>query len=375
MNDQQLAQLLGIGSPWREAMIAVPRARFVPARGLASPEHGIPYPIDRDARPEQWHTAVYSDASIITQRADGAAAPDDTAAGPASSSISAPGIAFSFLQLLGPAEGDRVLEIGTGTGYTAALLSHLLSAENVTTLEVDPALAAQAEANLKAVGLTPHVIAGDGADGYPPDAPYDRVHVTCAVASIAYTWVEQARPGAVIVAPWQPQIGHGHKTRLTVTDSGTAHGRFHGPSGYMMLRNHRAELAWRPHHQQDAVTSTTRLDLRRIQHAGPGLNLAVTARAPGLGFFVEEDPGDGSVSLLCYEIGNPAGPWAACDYQPGHATHPVTQHGPRRLWDELEDTFTWWTRNDSPAPGRYGLTVAASGEEPWLDQPSHIITP
>lgn len=70
--------------------------------------------------------------------------------------------------------------------------------------------------NLKAVGHAPRLVVGDGADGFPQGAPYDRVHATCAVAEIPYAWVEQTRPGGVIVAPWQPGRGHGLKVRLTV---------------------------------------------------------------------------------------------------------------------------------------------------------------
>jgi protein-L-isoaspartate O-methyltransferase len=91
----------------------------------------------------------------------------------------------------------RVLEIGTGTGYNAALLAHRLSAENIVSVEVDPAVAEHARRVLAAAGfgaLT--VVSADGAEGYLPRAPYDRVSSTVATAEVPYAWVAQTCPGA-----------------------------------------------------------------------------------------------------------------------------------------------------------------------------------
>lgn len=128
MSDEDLADLLGITGWRREAMLQVQREKFVPAVGLACPEGGMPYPVDRQERPDEWIRAVYSDTSIITQRDDGNGDLLDINTGLASSSISAPGIALSFLELLQPRDHDQVLEIGTGTGYTAAVLAARLGA-------------------------------------------------------------------------------------------------------------------------------------------------------------------------------------------------------------------------------------------------------
>lgn len=101
MSDEKLADLLRL-TDWRDAMLGVSREVFVPLTGMACPEGGAPYSIDRKARPDEWRRAVYSDASIITQRDDGDGDPLDISTGLASSSISAPGIAFEFLSLLEP---------------------------------------------------------------------------------------------------------------------------------------------------------------------------------------------------------------------------------------------------------------------------------
>jgi protein-L-isoaspartate(D-aspartate) O-methyltransferase len=371
MTNQELADLLGLAE-WREPMLRVPREAFVPPTGLACPESGNPYPIDRQARPDEWQNAVYSDAAVITQRADGQGDPADDSTGAASSSLSAPGVAFQFLALLSPvAAGDRVLDIGTGTGYTSAVLAARAGEENVTTVEVDPEVSAQAATNLKAAGFAPHIVVGDGADGCRERAPFDRVHATCGVARIPYAWVEQTRHGGVIVAPWQPGRGYGFQIRLTRSGR-TGFGRFHGRCGYMMLRSQRADVSWRAHHTDQADFTTTTVDPRVVDRAGDGLTLLAAAVAPGVGTFRDADE-DGSFSLLLFEVGHPEGSWAACDYEPGKDRYEVTQYGDRRLWDEYCSAWLRWQALGRPATERFGLTVTAQGQQLWIDEPQWII--
>ena len=313
--------------------------------------------ISRQADREEWWSAVYSDGSIITQRDDGAG-DADSGRGTPTSSLSAPGVVAEFLELLDVRPRHRVLEIGTGTGWTAALLGRM--GADVTTVEIDPVIAEQAAVNLKAVGATARLMVGDGAAGEPRGMPYDRVHSTCAVARVPYAWVEQTRPGGVIVTPWQPVPGYGWKLRLTVEGS-RAVGRFHGPAGYMMLRAQRTAARWNPHHAAGAVTSRTRLDPRAITRNGPGTILAIIVRCPGVGLFpVDND--DGSFSLLLFEAGDPEGAWASCDWDPGSAEYEVTQYGERTLWDEVEAAFRWWVAAGSPGEERFRVTVDARGE-------------
>lgn len=340
-------------------MQAVPRHLFASGLGWLSPGRGAGpgRAIDRRTGPGQWWSAVYSDGSIITQRGEGAVAADSGQGAP-TSSLSAPGVVAEFLELLAVRPRDRVLEIGTGTGWTAALLTRM--GADVTTVEVDPSVAAQAAVNLKAAGSVPRLIIGDGTAGRPEGAPYDRVHATCAVARVPCAWVEQTRPGGIIVTPWQPVPGYGWKLRLTVEGS-RAVGRFHGPAGYMMLRAQRTTGRWNPHHAAEADTTRTRLDPRIVARAGPGIVLAIAARCPGVGMFpVDND--DGSFSLLLFETGNPQGAWASCDWEPDTADHEVTQYGKRRLWDEAQAAFTWWTDNGSPGEERFGITVDGQGQ-------------
>ncbi|HZB29527.1 MAG TPA: protein-L-isoaspartate(D-aspartate) O-methyltransferase [Streptosporangiaceae bacterium] len=357
---------------WREALLATPRHLFAPATGWLTPDHsgGAGHRIDQAANPNNWWTAVYSDGSIVTQRQDGHAAADAPAGTP-TSSLSAPLAVVDFLQLLELRAHDRVLEIGTGTGWTSALIAHLVGAQNVTTIEVDDQIAAQAADNLKMAGSAPRLIIGNGSKGYAEGAPYDRIHATCAVAEIPYAWVEQTRPGGIIVTPWQPTIQRGWKLRLTVQGA-TAYGRLHGHCGYMMLRDQRATVRWNAHNADRADTTTTRLDPRSIDHAGSAFALAATARVPKLGMF-RASGDNGSFSLLLCEIGHPNGAWAACDYEPGKDDFDVTQYGDRRLWNELEDAFGWWIGQGSPTEDRFGLLISSQDQRLWLDQPSHLV--
>lgn len=145
-------------SKWRPAVKAVPRHVFVPrfydddrtrVDGAAPAQHDC------------WLSAVYSDVSLITQRTQ---LPDIEVDWPTSAS-SMPNLMVDMLELLSVADGHRVLEIGTDTGYNAALLSHRLGAANVTSIDLDPSLVADARERLANIGYRPHLVTGDGTHG------------------------------------------------------------------------------------------------------------------------------------------------------------------------------------------------------------------
>lgn len=361
---------------WRPVYEAVPRHQFIPATAWVVPDGPEPgYPIDRDENPEGWMRAVYSDASIVTQLDDGAG---DLHAGKGvpSSSASAPGIVFAALDALDVRDHHRVLEVGTGTGWTAALLSRRVGAPNVVSVEVDAQVAAQAEKNLTAAGYTPHLVVGDGADGCPAHAPYDRVHATCAVATVPYAWVEQTRPGGVIVTPWAPLYGSGQLTRLMVDDNDRAIGRFPGPASYMMLRSQRRTVKWNPHHATEARETTTRLDPRALADGSYGADLMIAALVPGVARIpTPAGDGSGAFSMLLAEGDRDEGAWSAVDYVPGATDYRVTSFGQRDLWQEVSDAFLRWIAHGQPERRRFGLTVTSEGQHLWLDDPRHPLTP
>ncbi|MFD4503923.1 methyltransferase domain-containing protein [Streptomyces sp. NPDC058457] len=202
---------------WREAFAEVPRHLFVPYYYVAG-AHGYerrwgesPDPAAR----ERWVRGAYEDVPLATRLRDGELL----------SSSSQPSLMARMLVALRVADGDRVLEIGAGTGYNAALLAHRLGDDDlVTTVDVEPEISESARRHLAAAGYRPAVVTGDGARGVPERAPYDRIIATCALPSVPWAWVAQCREGARILTPVATGL-----LALTVR-GGCAEGRFL-PSG------------------------------------------------------------------------------------------------------------------------------------------------
>ncbi len=117
--------------------------------------------------------------------------------------ISQPYIVAFMTQQLDPAPMDRVLEIGTGSGYQAAVLSGLV--KEVYTIEIVEPLAQRAAADLKRLGYTKvFVRAGDGYKGWPEAAPFDAIIVTCAPEEVPQPLVNQLREGGRMIIPVGP---------------------------------------------------------------------------------------------------------------------------------------------------------------------------
>jgi protein-L-isoaspartate(D-aspartate) O-methyltransferase len=116
--------------------------------------------------------------------------------------ISAPHMVAIMADLLDLEPGDDVLEIGTGCGYHAAVTAELVGPENVYSVEYHDRLAATARETLADAGYGDvSVRAGDGKEGWPEHAPYERAYLTCAAASFPDPVVEQVRPGGLVLGP------------------------------------------------------------------------------------------------------------------------------------------------------------------------------
>ncbi len=111
----------------------------------------------------------------------------------------APRVQARLLQDLGVQKTDKVLDIGTGSGFMAALLAHL--AASVLSLEIDPALAAQAQANLQRAGVTNvEVRTADGSQGAAADGPFDVILVSGSVAEVPAALLQQLTVGGRLAA-------------------------------------------------------------------------------------------------------------------------------------------------------------------------------
>jgi protein-L-isoaspartate(D-aspartate) O-methyltransferase len=178
--------------------------------------------------PGQRPEAAYRDDAIVTKR--------DEAGQPISSS-SQPAIMAIMLDQLDLAPGHRVLEIGAGTGYNAALMSHIVGPSGqVTSVDIDPELVVSAREHLARAGFGDVTVVGaDGAGGDPEHAPYDRIIATVGVSDLAPAWLEQAGPQARIVVPFDVR-----GTQLSIAFARAAPGlwasRSLAPCGFMRMR-------------------------------------------------------------------------------------------------------------------------------------------
>jgi methyltransferase of FxLD system len=159
-----------------DALSTIPRERFIP-----------------EVMAQEGLEAVYRDQAFVTKK--------DLRGMPLSSS-SQPALMARMLELLELRPRLRVLEVGTGTGYNAALLAHLVGAQGkVTSIDVDRELARRAKRALKESGYTVSVSVGDGRIGYDPAAPYDRIIVTACADEIPRAWLEQLKEGGLLEVP------------------------------------------------------------------------------------------------------------------------------------------------------------------------------
>ncbi|MFC7116229.1 protein-L-isoaspartate(D-aspartate) O-methyltransferase [Natronoarchaeum sp. GCM10025703] len=149
--------------------------------------------------------------------------------------ISAPHMVGIMVELLDAAPGDTVLEIGTGCGYHAAVTAEVVGAENVYSVEYSDRLAEQARSTLDDIGYGDISIrVGDGRDGWPEHAPYDRAYLTCAARELPEPVAEQVCPGGRILAP----IGRRRQTleRFDKRTDGTLERSAHGGVRFVRMR-------------------------------------------------------------------------------------------------------------------------------------------
>lgn len=169
---------------------------------------------------------VYQDEAIVTKQADGVGI----------SSSSQPAIMAIMLEQLELFPGARVLEIGAGTGYNAALIQELVGdTGHVTTVDIDEEVAGWARERLDSADYGTVVVqCSDGADGWPDGAPFDRIELTVGAADIAPAWFEQLREGGILVLPLL--FGSGQIVAAFEKRHGRLVTRSVEPGGFMRMR-------------------------------------------------------------------------------------------------------------------------------------------
>ncbi|MGA3288562.1 MAG: protein-L-isoaspartate(D-aspartate) O-methyltransferase [Bacteroidota bacterium] len=114
--------------------------------------------------------------------------------------ISQPYIVALMTELIKPKKGQRILEVGTGSGYQAAVLAEIV--KSVYTIEILPELAASSEERLKRLGYDNVVVrCGDGYEGWKEFAPFDGILVTAAAEDIPQPLIDQLKDGGILVIP------------------------------------------------------------------------------------------------------------------------------------------------------------------------------
>ncbi|WP_327359518.1 rRNA adenine N-6-methyltransferase family protein [Streptomyces sp. NBC_01304] len=237
---------------WLRAIFEqVPREHFTPDRVWwpKKGEDGL-YPLlDRTTEPNRWLKAVYRPlAALITQISDGEVRPEDgpTDSNDWTSSISCPAVVVNMLRHLNPQPGERVLEIGTGTGYSTALLAERVG--HVVSVEIDEELAKRAELRLRELGYGDdrvEVHAVDGEHGWKGGAPYDRIISAVGLGMIPTVWLHLVRRGGVILAPLDTPMGSDALVRLDDCDGqGSGRGPLITGVHFMRMRSQRERRPW-----------------------------------------------------------------------------------------------------------------------------------
>ncbi|MGW3076374.1 MULTISPECIES: ATP-grasp peptide maturase system methyltransferase [unclassified Kitasatospora] len=349
---------------WRKAIEEVPREVFLSdavfrqgqdARGVT-----VYRPLSRHEVPEaEWLAMAYSNETWVTQ-VDGIDAGDATGPvhGLPTSSSTLPSLVVRMLEAAGIGAGDRVREIGTGTGYSTAVLCHRLGDDLITSVEVDPAAGARAREALHRLGYAPTLVVGDGLDERQAGVEFDRIVATCSVRSIPYPWLWQLRPGGTIttcLGGWMQASGLVH---ITVQEDGSATGRFTGEETAFMLA--------RPHQPPPRPTFTMHSGVARSTGLDPSRLWSWTGRfLAQLAAPSAELLGAGAqVILLDTATGSQA--WTEVD----GAGWTVHQRGPLLLWDAVERTFERWEEAGAPEQEQFGLTVAGEDQRVWIGGPS-----
>ncbi|MFF3004067.1 methyltransferase [Kitasatospora sp. NPDC057940] len=322
------------GPALRAAVEAVPREPFLRPGVFVSTGRRRWRPVtEPDADPAEWVELAHSNRSLVTQlnghlTADQVSAP---VRGFPTASTTAPAATVRMIDTLGAEDGHTVLEIGTGTGYSTALLRHLLGERNVSTAEGDP------------------------------EVTHDRVIATHAVRRIPYAWVRRTRPGGAILATvgtWPEGAG---LARVTVAADGTADGRFIGRSTLPPVRPE--PLAARVGGRAAPAGAAAP---KRPAHVSPTLlNEPTPAILAQLAFPESKftvSVGADLESIYC--LATPGSVAEVADDTYGWTVH---QSGPVALWDEVERILTAWQEAGRPDLTAVRLRITDRATRYWID--------
>jgi protein-L-isoaspartate(D-aspartate) O-methyltransferase len=308
---------------------------------------------------DAWLRAVYANQPIVTAF--------DEYNMPTSSSSSPDAMAF-MLDQLQLTTGMRVLEIGTGTGYNAALLAHIVGdTHNVFTIEIDDALAPRAQHMLdRVVGRGITVYAGDGLGGFAPAAPYDRIIATGSYHKVPLDWLDQLQPGGILLMNLRGHLGACAFLKIVKDGLGrVAHGTFLTGSDFMELHDAQtpsykvtdlvARYLGRPTVAQRLFTSAEFDPSLLWDHR---LEFLLQLSFPEMYFSsVYVDPlcpcliDTASDTMLVFRPGERHGEWFA------------EIKGHEQLWDKVVQVYRWWVDTGGADLDSYRMEIDTSGKQ------------
>ncbi|MEV6976908.1 ATP-grasp peptide maturase system methyltransferase [Kitasatospora sp. NPDC093806] len=343
---------------WTTAARAVPRELFVGS--FFAPVAGSMPTSYRPLREGEsgWLDEIYDDQTLVTQL-DGRIRPDDVSGeavtGSPSSSSTLPSLVLRMWHQLGTEAGHRVLEIGTGTGYSTALGAHRLGDANLTSIEYDPEIAERAATAIKAAGYAPRLITGDGLRGDPNRGSYDRLIATCSVRYIPLPWLHQVKAGGQILVTLSGWSYVNALALLTVTAPGEASGHFlHDQASFMIARPHDRPplpvLDLLPGEERPTQISPAVLD----NWVGGWVAQLAAPSAVRMGAGDRQILWDVATGSQARTEPDADGGWT------------VTQRGPVRLWDRVERALQHWQGAGEPSHDEFGITVSAAAQRVWI---------
>lgn len=344
MIDRPLSNGSLFSPEWQRAFERVPRHLFAPRFRLAEVYGGHTVDGRNEQQLDAWLHAVYANEPLLTCVADD---------GQLLSTCSAPTVVARMLEALHVAEGNSVLEIGTGTGWNAGLMASRLGSDAVTSIDVDPIFIEQARERLAILNLHPKLALADGYAGYPERGPYDRIISTCSVRHIPPAWLQQLNTGGTILADIRGSFAGGVVRLVRATDA-EAFGQFMPAGGaFMPMRspdhqvqdNASVARIIRGMSDENGDTRVTELD-PKVLTAPNSFPLFAQLGIPGSLTAPVHIESKGEFFCLIHPDSQS---WARVELGDDAAIRPVVQGGSRRLWDELEASYELWCSLKRPS--------------------------
>lgn len=364
---QRLADALteqgDIGDPaWNAAVANTPRHVFVP-EVYEQDETGEWVPVDVTS--PSGLDGVYSPTTLITALADCGTHREGI------SSSTKPDLMVRMLETLDVHDGHRVLEVGTGTGYNAALLAHRLGDDKVFSVDLDDELVDPARERLASIDRHPTLVTRDGAEGLSEHAPYDRIIGTCSVPTVPPAWRDQLAPDGLILVDLKLNMSAGNLVLLRRAGD-RLEGRFMDRwAAFMVMRHHDAipGLSPAPTAEPGRTRSTSVASMPWWNNRVVWFLAHLVGLPVGVSTGMELDPDtrqptasiltapDGSQAVVAHDPTGNADAWS------------VTEKGPTSLWGAVERAHVLWEQHNQPHWSRLGLTATPEENRVWIDSP------